>query len=143
MDAWIWLVGGIALVTVEVLMPSGFYLLILGVAGILVGSLVALGLLSDWMYEVLLFCTTAIVLWIAFAKQLAELLGRTGTRTTQGQVEGAVVTVLSEIAPGAKGDGTLWGATWKLHNVDSTTLPAGSEALVVSSEGISLSVKRK
>jgi membrane protein implicated in regulation of membrane protease activity len=143
MDAWIWLLGGIGLIVIEVMIPSGFFLLLLGLAALLVGTLVWLGIVGSWGSEVILFGIAAVILWSTLAEKLARSFSRRGVKSPQGQLEGAVVVVDGEIAAGARGLGTLWGSSWRLHNIDSVTLPAGSEAVVVASEGIGLQVKRK
>jgi membrane protein implicated in regulation of membrane protease activity len=142
MPAWIWLVLGISLVIVELLLPSGFFLFILGIAGIVVGAFVATGVISGWMPEVVVFCVVAIGCWLAFGKHLVQLFSRRPAGH-QGQLVGSVVSVTANIPVGSTGTGTLWGTQWRLENIDSSTLTAGSEAVVVSSQGITLQVKRK
>jgi membrane protein implicated in regulation of membrane protease activity len=65
------------------------------------------------------------------------------TAFKSGQVVGSIVTLSENIAPGASGSGMLWGTQWRVENVDSVILNAGSEVVVVSSQGIGLQVKRK
>jgi membrane protein implicated in regulation of membrane protease activity len=144
MPAWIWLVLGISLVIFELLVPSGFFLFILGLAGIAVGALVAAGLVAGWIYEVTSYCVIAIVCWLALGKRLAGIFAGKGFgEQQQGQIVGAIVAVSSDIPVGGKGVGTLWGTQWRLENIDSAPLVAGSEAVVVASQGIMLQVKRK
>jgi len=143
MPAWIWLVIGISLVVLELLVPSGFFLFILGLAGVVVGALVAAGIISGWMVEASVFCVAAIGCWLAFGKPLAGIFSRRHSTGHQGQVVGSIVKVTAEIQAGSVGTGTLWGTQWRLENIDSNTLAAGSEAVVVASQGITLQVRKK
>lgn len=141
MPAWIWLILGIAMMALELLLPSGFFLFILGTAGLSVGILVAAGMVSGWLIEVCVFCGIALLVWVLLGKRLSGLFAPKGPQ--QGQLVGSVVVVAEEIAPGGHGNGELWGTQWRLENVDQTPLTAGSEAVVVSSQGIRLRVKKK
>jgi membrane protein implicated in regulation of membrane protease activity len=141
MAAWIWLVLGIAIMMMELMFPCGFFLFILGSAGILVGALSAVGLVSGWVAQAALFCFLAVGLWLLMGKRLQGIFKPTAFKS--GQVVGSIVTLSENIAPGASGSGMLWGTQWRVENVDSVILNAGSEVVVVSSQGIGLQVKRK
>jgi membrane protein implicated in regulation of membrane protease activity len=141
MPAWIWLILSITMMILELLMPSGFFLFILGSAGLLLGLLVAIGVVSGWLVEVSVFCVFALAIWFLLGKRLPLLFSASGP--SRGQLVGSVVVCLDEIAPGGHGNGELWGARWRLENIDQVPLAVGSEAVVVDSRGISLCVKRK
>lgn len=141
MYSWMWLVAGVGLMILELFIPSGFIILILGAAAVVVGILSELGLLTTWVPQAALFCVVALGTWIALGQRLQALLGTKSPQ--QGQVEGAVVKVTEPIAPGATGSGELWGAAWRIHNIGTEELPVGSEAVVIGSAGITLQVKRK
>ncbi len=136
-----WLVLGIVSVVLELLIPSGFFLFILGLAATAVGALVTTGMIGSWMPQVLVFCLAAVVLWIALGKRLAGLLSRGSDTQRRGQLVGAVVTIHEEIRPGGRGSGELWGTQWTVENIGSDSLAAGSRAVVVSSQGINLQVR--
>jgi membrane protein implicated in regulation of membrane protease activity len=141
MAAWIWLVLGLGLIALELFAPSGFYLFILGVAAIVVGAVGAMGLLSSWMGQSALFSLVAVLVWLGLGEKLRSRFVKRGAQP--GQVIGRTITIAAEIAPGHHGSGELWGVQWRLENVDSTPLLAGSEVVVVSAEGITLRVKRR
>lgn len=141
MPAHIWLILGILTMALEVLAPSGFFLFILGTSGLIVGLLVTAGFLSNWWIEVSVFCALSVVVWVLLGKRLRGLLGAPGPQA--GQLVGSIVVVGEEIAPGKHGSGELWGTQWRLENVDAVTLTAGSEAVVVAGQGVSLQVKKK
>jgi membrane protein implicated in regulation of membrane protease activity len=141
MAPWIWLIVGLGLIAVELFIPSGFYLFILGVAGILVGVTAATGLVDSWIAQSALFCLVAVLVWVGLGDKLRRVFFKRGAQP--GQVIGRVITVTSDIAPGQHGSGELWGVQWRLENVDSAMIPTGSEVVVTSAEGITLRVKRR
>lgn len=141
MDAWVWFVIGVLLLVCEVLVPSGFFLLILGISGLVVGAVTLMGLISSWMAQAGLFCIVAVVLWLVFAEKLQRLL----SSKEQGYagVVGQTARATEVIAPGRTGQGELWGTTWKFKNVGESLILAGGECVVDSSDGITLDVKIK
>jgi membrane protein implicated in regulation of membrane protease activity len=141
MAAWLWLVLGIVIMMMELMFPSGFFLFILGSAGIIVGVFSAAGVMQGWVSQAIVFCLAALSLWLLLGKRLQGILKPTAFK--EGQLVGSVVRLSENLAPGASGSGVLWGTQWRVENVDSVILAAGSEVLVVSSQGISLQVKRK
>jgi len=141
MESWIWLVIGVGLVTMELIIPCGFYLFILGVSAFGVGLLVHFGIVLSWSAQATLFCAIAVACWLIFGQRMRA--ARKHTVKKHGQLEGSVVRITGDIAPGASGSGELWGTQWRVENVGHAGLEAGAEALVVASEGLSLKVKGK
>ena len=141
MAPWIWLIVGLGLIACELFIPSGFYLFILGVSGILVGVTAATGLVGSWIAQSVLFCLVAVLVWVGLGEKLRRVFFKRGAQP--GQVIGRIITVTSDIAPGQHGSGELWGVQWRLENVDSIVIPTGSEVVVTSAEGITLRVKRR
>ena len=140
MQSWFCLVIGVVLMMLELLLPSGFFLLILGGSAVVVGALVGLGLFATWIPQAIVFCVVAVLTWLLLGKKLRNVV--TASRSQHGQLVGAVVKVTQTISPGGSGTGELWGASWRMLNVDSVQLEGGSEAVVVGSEGITLQVRR-
>jgi membrane protein implicated in regulation of membrane protease activity len=138
-----WLVLGILAVALELIVPSGFFLFILGAAGLVVGVLSVLNVVGSWVPQVIVFCLLAIVFWVAFGKRLSALLSRASTSRTQGQLVGAIVTLQSDILPGGTGSGELWGSQWTVENIGNESLTVGSKSVVVASQGIKLQVRGK
>jgi len=141
MSLWVWLIVGILLVAAEVFIPSGFYLLMLGMASIIVGLLATTGVVSSFAVEAVIFCLVVVGMWLVLGSRPRGILGKKGGHA--GQLVGQVVRVSSDLEPGRHGTGELWGTQWRLMNLDATPLVAGSEAVVVSAEGVTLRVKRK
>jgi len=142
MSGWTWCLIGLAFIFVELAVPSGFYLFLLGVSGILVGLVVLTGIVPGLTAQLVLFSVVAVVACFCLARKLQERI-RGGTSTTTDAVGKAVKVGASFIAPGATGQGELWGSTWTLRNVGQEGLDSSSEAVVIGVEGLTLLVKRR
>ena len=141
MEAWIWLVIGLALLAGELFISTGFYLLILGIACLFVGTLTYFGLVLAWMPQVALFSVSAIGIWYLLGDKLQSLL-RTKEKEYRGLL-GQTALARDTIEPGHKGGGELWGSAWRLENVGAGIINSGDECEIISSDGLVLKVKRK
>lgn len=141
MSYWIWVVLGGALLALEMFIPSGFYLFILGLASLLVGCATIAGLVSSFTVQAALFVGLGLLFWLSLAGRLQARLRSKEAR--YDSLVGQLAKVSEVIAPGARGAGELWGAAWKLENVGASILRQGDECLVVGSDGITLQVKEK
>jgi len=141
MQAQVWFGAGIVLLACEVFIPTGFYLLMLGVAALVVGAVTLLGLVSAWIPQAAIFCPVALVLWFAGAEKLQRALS--SKEQVDGGVVGHLVVAQEMIAPGARGRGELWGTSWTLENVGPSTIAANLPCVVQESDGIVLKVKGK
>jgi membrane protein implicated in regulation of membrane protease activity len=141
MESWIWLVIGIGLVIMELVTPCGFYLFILGISAFGVGLLVYLGIVLSWSAQAILFCAFAVACWLIFGQRIRA--ARKQVVAKHGQLEGNIVRIAADIAPGASGSGELWGTQWRIENIGNELLESGAEAVVIASEGVTLKVKRK
>lgn len=142
MSGWTWCLIGLAFILVELAVPSGFYLFLLGVSGILVGLVVLTGIVPGLTAQLVLFSLVAVVACFCLARKLQERI-RGGSSTSTDAVGKAVKVGASFIAPGATGQGELWGSTWTLRNVGQEGLDSSSEAVVIGVEGLTLLVKRR
>ena len=141
MSWWIWCIIGLGGVALELAAPTGFYLFLLGVAGIVTGAIVATGIIPDWPAQAILFSVLALANCALFAKPLTKFLR--GERKAREDTVGQTVKIAASVAPGAMGSAELWGSPWRVRNVDSRELAAGSECVVVAVEGVTLHVTNK
>ena len=58
---WQWLVFGLVLMLAELLSPGGFYIIFFGIAAVVVGLLVGLGLTTDTATEIAMFVVLAVL----------------------------------------------------------------------------------
>lgn len=126
---WAFIIGGVGLMIVETIVPGGIAFF-LGVGGVAVGGLRALGLLADPM--------TAAVTWIFLSTGLTIALRPLMLRFVQGDTSlamtdedaeamGETVTVVEAVGPDDPGRIRHRGATWEARTPDGT-LPEGAEA---------------
>jgi membrane protein implicated in regulation of membrane protease activity len=129
---WIFVVGGLLLMLLETVVPGGVAAF-LGVGGLVVAGLRALGLLMDpW---------TAIITWIFLSVGLTIALRPLAMRFVQGDISlsltdedaeamGEVVTVVETASHDEPGRIRYRGATWDARTVEGT-LPKGAEATLL------------
>jgi membrane protein implicated in regulation of membrane protease activity len=126
---WAFVGGGLALMLLETLVPGGIAFF-LGVGGILVGGVRAVGLLHDPL--------TAVVTWIFLSSGLTIALrpfvlqfvqGETSLGLTDEDAEamGQTVKVVEEVGPESPGRIRFRGATWEARTLEGT-LPEGADA---------------
>ena len=141
MEAWTWLIIGLALLAGELFVPTGFYLLILGSACLVVGGLSFVGVLVTWMMQVAVFSVATLVIWYLFGDKLQALLR--SKEKEYGGLLGQTAVAREAIEPGHKGGGELWGSPWRLENIGKKVINPNDECEVVSSDGLVLKVKGK
>ncbi len=139
MAAWIWLVIGLVMMALELLAPGGFFMLLLGISGLVVGGLALVGIAESLVVQTGIFSAVAVVLWLGLGRRLRAVTLR--PRNVPGQLVGRRVVVSGDIAPAAHGSGELYGSPWRLQNVGDVALSAGVEAEVVAAEGVTLHVR--
>lgn len=140
MPWWFWCIGGLALMIAELITPAGFYLFFLGVSALVVGGIIATGLLQTIEAQGLLFAVLALASCILFARAFQR---RMRVPKMKEDTLGQIVKVVAAVPAGELGSGELWGSPWRIQNVDSRDLPADSKAVVVGIEGVTLQVKQK
>jgi membrane protein implicated in regulation of membrane protease activity len=126
---WAFVVGGLLLMAVETVLPGGVAGF-LGLGGLVIAGLRALGLLVDpW---------TAIITWAFLSVALTVALRPLAMRFIQGDISlsltdedaeamGQTVPVLSEVDEHEPGRIRFRGAEWDARTVEGT-LPEGAEA---------------
>lgn len=126
---WVFVGGGLALMLLETLVPGGIAFF-LGIGGLVVGGLRAVGLLLDPL--------TAVVTWIFLSSGLTIALRPLVLRFVQGETSlgltdedaeamGQTVEVVEDVSSEAPGRIRFRGATWDARTLEGT-LPKGSEA---------------
>lgn len=129
---WAFAVGGLLLMLLETLIPGGVAGF-LGVGGVVIAALRAMGLVVDPL--------TAIVTWIFLSAGLTIALrplllrfvrGDTSLALTDEDAEamGQIVTVVEEVGDEDPGRIRFRGATWDARAVDGT-LPEGAQATIL------------
>jgi len=144
MPWWGWIVVGALLLGAEILVPTDFWLVFIGLAAIAVGlvATVAPGLsdATEWA----LFGVFAAVS-VLFFRRLVR--GRFPSRPSDSRADDTLVGeaghALETLAPGAIGRVELRGSTWSARNGDAAPIETGVRVRVERVEGLTLHVRRE
>ena len=136
-----WLIIGIVLAGAELLTDAAFYLAFAGVAAICVGLLGLAGVgLPVWAQWVV-FSMLAVASMVLFRKKCYDRLrGRDGGVDFRHPVVGAAVVVDEDVAPGGRTRVRLQGTQWMAVNVGPDSMPRGTGAVVVDTDGVALEI---
>lgn len=137
---WIWLLLGFFLLLLELLTPSGFYLLFFGFAAVIVGLLTALNLSGPVWLEWLLFSIISVASLLLFRRPLLAKLRPAANRDVDSLL-GETALALGAIEPGGVGKAELRGTSWNARNVGQNQLASGQRCRVEHVEGLMLWIR--
>ncbi len=148
MPSWGWILLGALLLGSELFVDSGFYLLFLGLAGLLMGAAGLAGIEGEIWEEWLAFAIVSVVL---VASLRSRIYGRlTEARGTAPALIGEVGTAGEDIACGEAGEdiacgetgrAELRGSQWTARNVGDGAIARGARMRVEEIEGLLLLVR--
>jgi inner membrane protein len=141
MPWWIWFVGGLFLLLLELVTPGVLFFLFFGVAGLAVGVLAVLGVGPDWLL-LLIFSGLSVLSLLVFRGPLLRRLK--SDKPAERQIDslvGVVVVLSEDIAAHAIGKAELRGTSWNVENASDAALAAGRRCVVVRLEGLKLVVR--
>lgn len=136
---WYWFVAGFGLLAVEMLLPTGFVLMWMGISAIVVG-VIAWVAPTPWTVELVLFGVLSIVCFFAYRKLFPQKpVTEQPALNRRGDSYVGRSFTLSD--PVINGVGTLRvdDSQWRITGPD---MPAGSQVRVVLAEGATLRVER-
>ena len=141
MPWWIWLIGGLALMGVELTaVDAAFYLMFLGASAVLVGLLelggVGLPAWGQWLVYAILAVTSLVL----FRKRLYSSL-RGGLPGYESVAAGGLVHVAEDLAVGGETRVRYRGTEWTARNLGPGAIAADASARVVRAEGTVLEIK--
>jgi len=134
---WIWVLGGLALLVLEVTTPGGFFAVFFAVGAILVGAAKALGWTGPAWIEWLLFTVLSVVSLALFRRPLMRRFNLSGGKPVD-RIEGEAAVVVEAVAPGAVGKAELRGTTWSARTSGDLPLGRGQRCRVERVEGLTL-----
>jgi membrane protein implicated in regulation of membrane protease activity len=140
MPWWGWILVGTLLLGGEMLVDAAFYLVLLGVAALVVGLLDLSAPGWPLWLEWLAFAGVAGASTVVFRKRLYEKL-HPGGDEVGNSVLGQTVVVREALAPGAAGQVELRGSVWSARNSDDQEIPAGGRARVDAVDGLVLELR--
>ena len=141
MGWWGWIVAGALLLSAELIVPTDFFLVFLGVAALAVGCAGIAGLALPVWGQWLLFGALALVLLVAVRGPLKRRMPAGDARVDDALV-GEIALIHERLAPGATGYAELRGSQWSARNDDAIPLEPGARARVERVEGLVLHVRR-
>ena len=134
---WIWVLGGLALLAVELMTPGGFFVIFFGIGALIVGLLTGLGLIEAGWLQWLLFSAVSIVSLLLFRKPLLEWMKqREPQRPPVDSLVGETAVVTEDLSPGGTGKAELRGTSWSVRSRDQ--LRRGQRARVERVDGLTL-----
>jgi membrane protein implicated in regulation of membrane protease activity len=131
---WMWMVLGIVLAVAEAMIPTNFFLLAFGVAGLLVGAFTGLGWLAAPWLEWLVFTVTSVLAVVVFQRTIAR--DDDGREITD--LKGESATVTEDVPAGGVGRAELRGSTWSARGSAGTAIPRGTRCRVERIDGLTL-----
>ena len=140
MTWWVWLAGGLALLAIELVTPSGFFVMFFGLGALTVGGLAWVGAVTAAWLQWLLFTVLSVAYLLAFRGKLRERVERTPGSGQVDSLLGAIARVSEPLVPGANGRVELRGSSWQARNDGPVPLAAGERCRVVRVDGLTLGV---
>ena len=140
MTWWTWLAGGLGLMLLELVTPSGFFIMFFGVGALLTGIVSGLGLLGGPVAEWTLFTVASVLSLLLFRGKIQSRVEQTGAGPRVDALVGEIAFPVEVMAPGAVGRVTLRGTTWDARNEGHTPLGANQRCRVTRVSGLQLGV---
>jgi len=138
---WQWLVFGLVLMLAELLSPGGFYIIFFGIAAVIVGLIVGLGVTTDTTAEIGMFVVLAVLSLAVFRGRLLKWFQADPQRPPVDQLVGEVGVANEDLSPGQVGRVELRGAAWSARNDSADVLARGVRVKVTRVDGLTLHVK--
>jgi membrane protein implicated in regulation of membrane protease activity len=138
MPWWLWMIAGMALLLAELVLPSDFFLFFFGLAAVLVGVLVGVGLGGPAWLPWLLFGVLAIAAVLGLRRPLRQRFARGVPPATGDRLLGEIARLASDLAPGEVGKAELRGSIWSVRTREPHRLEAGRRVRVERVEGLTL-----
>ncbi len=137
---WGWIVLGVVILGAEMfVIDAQFFLVFIGLSAVLVGVSDVLGLnLPEWG-QWMMFAALGLISMVTFRKSLYLKIKGTAPGF-RASMEGDMVQVSDELAPGAESRASHRGTKWTVRNVGSGSIPAGQSVRVVKTDGLVLHV---
>jgi membrane protein implicated in regulation of membrane protease activity len=140
MDWWLWLVAGFVLLVLELVTPSGFFIMFFGVGALVAGALAATSLVTNAGLQWLVFTAAAGVGLLLFRGKIQARVESTGARPPVDSLVGEVVIPVEGIAPGAVGRVSLRGSNWEARNDGPVGVYANQRCKVVRVSGLQVGI---
>ncbi len=141
MDWWMWIVGGLLLLVLEISVPGGIILLFFGVAALVVGTLLGIGVEAPVWLQLALFSIISVLSLVTLRGPILQRLKGESDLKPIDSLLGTTAIVMEEAPAGARGKAELRGATWTILNLGNEPLTPGQACVVERVEGLRLYVR--
>jgi len=125
----------------EIMTPSGFYLIFIGLAAILVG--VVSYFVDSLVIQLILFSVSFILFVLLFRKKCLKFINKKNAQVDDSEFTGEIARTLESIPVGEEGKIELRGTGWTGCNGGDTDLPSNTECRIVSRDGLKFIVQKK
>ncbi|MBI2070215.1 MAG: NfeD family protein [Elusimicrobia bacterium] len=144
---WYWIAAGIALIVIEVLVPTYFFLLSLGVASLIVGCLIFLGFITAMGPAVWTFCGFSVATLAPLTYYARRNRRQGGRRSNVEELIGKEGIVQERPGDARQPDSylvMLAGDDWsaRLGDAKAQPLAAGDKVRVKGVDGVHLIVEK-
>ncbi len=135
-----WLAGGLALMAVDLVTPSGFFVMFFGVGAVLTGLAVGVGLVPGAVGQWSLFTVASVLALLVFRGKIQARVELTGARPPVDSLVGDIAFCVEVIAPGAVGRVELRGSDWEARNDAAVPLGPNQRCRVIRVTGLQVGV---
>lgn len=135
---WHWWILGLVLLVAEMLLPTGFFLIWIGVAAILVGAVSWLVPAVGWEMEMVMFGVLSVVSFLVWKRYRPNIASDQPSLNRRGHsYVGRTFTLTSPIVNGI-GMLHVDDSQWRIIGADA---PAGTQVRVTAADGATLRVE--
>lgn len=138
MNWQIWAIIGFLLFCAELFVPSGFFLVLIGLSALVTSAFVWIGATDPQWLPWAIFCGCGLIMLVLGKVVFADRLSRKSKPDSRDELTGAEVTIVSTIAVGATGSGEFRGTNWQIRNETGSPLHPGQRVRVSRVEGLTL-----
>lgn len=135
-----WLAGGLVLLVIELVTPSGFFVMFFGLGALTVGVLTSLEAAGPPWVQWLLFSVTSILYLLVFRKRLQKGFEQSPPTKKVDTMIGELATPAEQLLPGAIGRAETRGTMWTAQNDSAQTLEAGQRCRVARVDQLMLGI---
>ncbi|MFN7919050.1 MAG: NfeD family protein [Bryobacteraceae bacterium] len=139
---WLWTVLGLALMGLEILAPTGFFLFFFGVGAVVTGFLAAMGFADSLVVQGLaLLAVSAGTLYLFRKPLMATFHLRALPAGVVDSMVGETAISIGEIPAGGYGKVELRGSSWSAQNLGTEPIPASARCRVEEVRDLTLFVR--
>lgn len=138
---WAWILIGVFLLCSELVASTGFTLVLMGAAALLIGAANLMGLEGVLWVEWLAFGVLSSVFVLVFRQRIYGLILGRSEEVPDSPLIGATGKTHEFMVPGGQSRVELRGSSWTILNTGDVNLPEGARFRVVKVDGVMLHVE--